>query len=121
MNPEGVQRDTVPHFKGLIKPEWKQIRPRVWQHFYSLPQPFENGYFTSKTAKCPGIKVLKCIYLSTRKCPLASFSCAGLNGKIKNLIFGLLGGGGSWAILGTAMGNCWAQIGNCLILTLEDK
>ena len=61
LNPVGVQRDNVPHFKGLIEPEWNQIRPGVWQHFYSLPRPFENGYFTSKTAKCPGIKVLKCM------------------------------------------------------------
>ena len=66
----GVQRDTVPHFKGLIEPEWNQIRPRAWQHFYSLPRPFENGYFTSKTAKCPGIKVLNCIFPLPRKvCP----------------------------------------------------
>ena len=58
----GVQRDNVPHFKGLIEPEWNQIRPRAWQHFYALPRPFENGYFTSKTAKWPRIIVPKCMY-----------------------------------------------------------
>ena len=27
LNPVGVQRDAVPHFKGLIKPELNQMRP----------------------------------------------------------------------------------------------
>ena len=63
--PVGVQRHTVPHFKGLIKLDWNQKRPRAWQHFYPLPRPLETGHFTPITAKCPRTNVPNCIrYIS---------------------------------------------------------
>ena len=41
LDPVGVQRYTVPHFKGLIKLDWNQKRPRAWHHFYYGSRPLE--------------------------------------------------------------------------------
>ena len=48
LEPVGVQRPNVPHFKGLIKPNWNQKRPRAWHHFYYGSRPLEKGHFTLK-------------------------------------------------------------------------
>ena len=42
MEPEGVQRPNVPHFKDLINPDWNQKSPRAWQHYFSLPRSLEK-------------------------------------------------------------------------------
>ena len=51
LDPVGVQRHTVPHFKGLLKLDWNQKRPRAWQHFYPPPRPLEKGHFIRQNLK----------------------------------------------------------------------
>ena len=46
LDPVGVKRHTIPHFKGLMKLDWNQKRPRVWLHFYPPLRPWEKGHFT---------------------------------------------------------------------------
>ena len=53
LEPVGVQRPNVPHFKGLIKPDWNQKRPRAWHHFYYGSRPLEKGHFTLKKGFVP--------------------------------------------------------------------
>ena len=62
LQPVGVQRHNVPHFKGLIVLYLDSRSSRAWQHFYLLSRPWEKGHFTPKTAKCPRISVPKCIF-----------------------------------------------------------
>ena len=46
LEPVGVHRHNVPHFKGLIVLYMDLRSSRVWQHFYLLSCPFEKGHFT---------------------------------------------------------------------------
>ena len=46
LEPPGLQRHIVAHFKGLINANRNLKSSRVWHHFYLLPHPFENGHFT---------------------------------------------------------------------------
>ena len=46
LEPVWVQRNNVPHFKGLIILYWNLDRPQAWQNFYYWPRPLEKGYFT---------------------------------------------------------------------------
>ena len=46
LEPVGVQRHNVPHFKGLIVLYMDSRSSRARQHFYLLPRPFGKGHFT---------------------------------------------------------------------------
>ena len=53
LEPVGVQRRNVPHFKGLILLELDSRSSRALQHIYLLPRPCEKGHFTPKNGYCP--------------------------------------------------------------------
>ena len=46
LEPVGVQRHTVPHFKGLINVDWKSSSSRSWQYFFLALRPLEKSHFT---------------------------------------------------------------------------
>ena len=58
LEPPGVLRHIVPHFKGLISADWNLKSSRAWQHFYLLPRPFEKGHFRGKKGKSSHIHFL---------------------------------------------------------------
>ena len=53
LEPLGVQRHNVHHFKGLIVLYLDSRSSKVWQHFYLLPRSCEKGHFRGKTSYCP--------------------------------------------------------------------
>ena len=48
LEPVGVQRHNVPHFKGLIVLNLDWRSSRAWQHFYLPPRFLEKSHFTPK-------------------------------------------------------------------------
>ena len=67
LEPVGVQRHNVPHFKGLIVLYLDSRSSRAWQHFYLPPRPLEKGHFTPKMAKVAYIFLHDCnCYLSEK-------------------------------------------------------
>ena len=50
LEPVGVQRHNVPHFKGLIVLYLDSRSSRAWQHFYFLPRPLEKAILLHKMA-----------------------------------------------------------------------
>ena len=52
LEPVGVQRQNVLHFKGLIVLYLNSRSSRLWQYFYLLPRPWEKGHFTPKNGYC---------------------------------------------------------------------
>merc|ERR1712016_554984 len=51
LEPVGVQRHNVQHFKGLIVLNLDSRSSRTWQHFYPPPRPLEKSHFTPKKGK----------------------------------------------------------------------
>ena len=63
LEPLGVQRHNVPHFKGLIVLYLDSRSSRAWQQFYLPPRPFEKGHFREKKGKsyvdfCPWLYMI---------------------------------------------------------------
>ena len=67
LEPPGVLRHIIPHFKGLISADWNLKSSRAWQHFYLLPCPFEKGRFRGKMAKRPRMILSSCTYFLAMK------------------------------------------------------
>ena len=62
LEPVGVQRHNVPHFKGLIKLYMDWESSWVWHHFYLLPHPSEKSHFTPKKGNCAKTFSSLCTY-----------------------------------------------------------
>ena len=46
LEPVGVQRHNVPHFKGIIKLYMDVKSSMTWHHFYYGSRPLEKSHFT---------------------------------------------------------------------------
>ena len=52
LEPVGVQRHNIPHFKGLIVLYLYLRSSRAWHHFYYWPRPLEKSHFIPINGVC---------------------------------------------------------------------